>query len=162
MTMAALARRLSVALPSLYAHVKNLGELRRYVAAVSVNEITARMGEAIQGRVKYEALVALCAAYRHFATTFPGQYEATTIAPAKADREHRRIAASVVKPLEATLRSYGLEEDRLAHATQLLRATLHGFTSLERAKAFTNASELDEAFRAAVDALHGAFAAWRE
>lgn len=160
LTMAALARRLSVALPSLYAHVRNLGELRRYIAAVSASELTTRMGEAIQGRIKYEALVALCAAYRHFATTFPGQYAATTILPARADREHKRIAASVAKPLEATLRSYGLEEERLLHATRLLRSTLHGFTSLERDKAFTDSEDLDASFRAMVEALHTTFSAW--
>ncbi len=159
MTMAALARRLSVALPSLYAHVRNLGELRRYVAATASNELTARMGEAIQGRMKYEALVALCAAYRHFATTFPGQYEATSIAPAKADKEHKRIAAAVVKPLQATLRGYDLKEPSIVHATRLFRSTLHGFVSLERDHAW-DGGNLDASFRVMVDALHATFTHW--
>ncbi|MBC7795204.1 MAG: TetR family transcriptional regulator, partial [Clostridia bacterium] len=54
LTMAALARRLSVALPSLYAHVRNGDQLRRSIAAVGSNELAVRLGAAVQGRVRFE------------------------------------------------------------------------------------------------------------
>ena len=89
LTMAAVAERFGVALPSLYKHVGGIDALRRDLAVHGMAVLADTLRDAAVGRVRGDALTAVATAYRQFATDRPGLYAATVRAPAPDDEEGR-------------------------------------------------------------------------
>jgi AcrR family transcriptional regulator len=160
LTLAGLAGRLGVRLPSLYKHVDGLDGLRRGVTVVALHELGAALSQAAVARSGREALTSLAAAYREYATAHPGRYEATLRAPAAGDDEHEAAGDAVLRVVLAVLSGYGLDGADAVDATRVLRAGLHGFVSLERAGGFGMPQGVDHSFARLVDALHEALAGW--
>ncbi|GGM08132.1 TetR-like C-terminal domain-containing protein [Dactylosporangium sucinum] len=130
LTLAAVAARTGVATPSLYKHVKNLGELRNLLAVRLFDEFTDRATRAVLGRSRDEAVEALMRAYHEYATEHPHRY---AIVPQRPDPDPAVQAAGerFVALFFAVLKGYGLDDDELVHATRVARATLHGFAMLQ-------------------------------
>jgi AcrR family transcriptional regulator len=159
MTLAGVAARAGVRLPSLYKHVGGLDDLQRGVAVLALGELAQQLGTAAVGRAGGDALRALAAAYRTYAHAHPGRYAATLRAPAPDDDEHGRAAATVVEVVFAVLRGYDLAGAELVHATRILRSTLHGFVALEAVGGFGLPDSVDETFARLVDGLDAALRA---
>jgi AcrR family transcriptional regulator len=153
LTLAAVAARVGVRLPSLYKHVGGLDDLQRGVAVLALRELAERLSAAAVGRAGGDALRALAGAYRGYARERPGRYAATLRAPAPDDDEHARAGATVLEIVFAVLAGYGLQGDSLVHATRILRSTLHGFVALEAAGGFGLPDSVDETFSRLVDGL---------
>jgi AcrR family transcriptional regulator len=162
MTLAGVAARAGVRLPSLYKHVGGLDDLQRGVAVLALGELAQQLGTAAVGRAGGDALRALAAAYRTYAQAHPGRYAATLRAPATDDDEHGRAAATVVEVVFAVLRGYDLAGAELVHATRILRSSLHGFVALEAAGGFGLPDSVDETFTRLVDGLDAALRARAE
>ncbi|MER6593211.1 TetR family transcriptional regulator, partial [Micromonospora purpureochromogenes] len=64
LTLAALAGRLGVALPSLYKHVKGVDALNQKLAALAVDELADAMTSAAAGRAGADGLRAVATAWR--------------------------------------------------------------------------------------------------
>ncbi len=159
LTLAGVAARAGVRLPSLYKHVGGLGDLQRGVAVLALGELARQLGDAAVGRAGGDALRTLATAYRGYAQAHPGRYAATLRAPAPDDDEHGRAAAVVVEVVFAVLRGYGLAGAELVHATRILRSSLHGFVALEAAGGFGLPDGVDETFTRLVDGLDAALRA---
>jgi len=108
LTLAGVAARAGVRLPSLYKHVGGLDDLQRGITVLALGELRERLREAAVGRSRDDALRALAAAYREYARERSGRYAATLRAPAPDDDEHGRAAAAIVDVVFAVLRGYGL------------------------------------------------------
>src|SRR5205814_2140053 len=93
LTLAAVAQRLGVSLPSLYKHVRGLDGLRRDLSVLSVRELTGVLSAAAVGRSGRDGLVAIAAAYREYARAHPGRAAATVRAPDPGDAEYLAVAA---------------------------------------------------------------------
>ncbi len=129
-TLAALAARLGVRPPSLYAHVRGIDELRASIAARGAEQLADELGAAAAGRSGGDALSAVAHAYRAFALAHPGSYMALQVAR-DDDEEAARAAERVLDVVLAVLRGYGLTGRRALHAARTVRAALHGFVLLE-------------------------------
>ncbi len=149
-TLAALASRLNIRVPSLYKHVDGLGEVRRQVAVRGLRALTDRIAAAAAGLSGDEALRATCAAYRRFAREHPGQYAAIQRAPDPRDDE---LADRLVELILDVLRGYRLDGDEAVHAVRIVRSTLHGFVSLENGGGFGLPLDTDDTFARLVDLL---------
>lgn len=160
LTMAALAKRLGIALPSLYAHVRSLEHLRQQIATLAGEELAVRLSEAIGGRARFEALAAIASAYRDYALRFPGRYAASHAAPDLSDPRQAAATEKVVQSIYGTLRGYGLEEPDATNAARVLRSSLHGFVSLEQEGGFALPQSLDVSFQRLIEALDRAFSTW--
>jgi AcrR family transcriptional regulator len=160
LTLATLAKRLGIALPSLYTHIRSLEHLRQQVSLLASEEIGQELGAAIQGRSHVEALAAIAEAYRAYALRFPGRYAASQLAPDLSDERHAAAIARIVHAIYATLRGYGLEEPEITDAVRMLRSSLHGFVSLEQVGGFALPQSLDGSFQSLVAALDRAFRSW--
>lgn len=159
-TLAALARRLHVKAPSLYAHISGNRELKQRVAVLALAETADRVGEAVAGLSGRAALDALGRAYRDYAAAHPGRHQATTLpldddlARASAGPRHARLARAV-------LRSYALAEPEETHAVRLLGATVRGWTDLELAGGFARSKpDAEESWQRVVDGLDQLFTSW--
>ena len=161
LSLAAVAERAGVRLPSLYKHIESLDGLRRDVAVRALDELAAAVAPALSGRAGGEALRALAGAYRDYARRHPGRYAATVRAPLAADQAHAAAAGSVLRLVYAVLAGYGLDGDDAVDATRSLRASLHGFVVLETSGGFGLPRDVDRSFDRLVDALDRALADWR-
>ena len=136
LTLAAVAARLGVTLPSLYKHVNGLDALRRELALLGLHELTAELSAAAVGRAGRDALQAVAGAYRSYAHRRPGVTAAAVAAPDPGDAEHVTASEQIFGVLVATLGGYRLAGEDLIDAIRSLRVVLHGFTSLEDAGGF--------------------------
>ena len=92
LTLAAVAQRFGVALPSLYKHIEGLDGLQRDLAVLGMQHLAAALSRAAVGRSGREALEAVAHAYRKFAKERPGLYTATMRAPSPDDEEHTAVS----------------------------------------------------------------------
>jgi AcrR family transcriptional regulator len=161
LSLARVAAELGVRSPSLYAHVGGLGDLRRRLAIRGAKELAAAIQAAVAGRAGRDALRAAAGVYRRYALDHPGYYSALQRPPDPGDAEWEAAAGSVVGVVVAVLRGYELEDDGAIHAARILRASLHGFVSLEAAGGFAIPLDLDESFARLVDVVDAGLAAQR-
>ena len=158
LTLAAVAERFGVALPSLYKHVRGIDDLRRGLAVAGIRALAGELQRAAVGRSGRDALLAVAEAYRSLATTRPGLYAATLRAPAVDDEEHTAASQEALDVVFAVMRGYGLEGADAVHAIRALRASLHGFVALEAAGGFGMPEDVDESFRRLVDGIDASLA----
>ena len=162
LSLAALAARLGVRLPSLYKHIDSLDGLRRDVAVLGVTELGAAMSAAAIGRAGSDALRAVANAYRDYGRTHPGRYAATVRAPAVDDAEHTAAAETVLRIVLAVLAGYGLTGHDAIDATRALRATLHGFVALEAGGGFGMPVDVDRSYTRLVDGFDATLHHWAD
>ncbi|WP_084957402.1 TetR-like C-terminal domain-containing protein [Thermoactinospora rubra] len=143
LTLAAVAARAGVAIPSLYKHVRNLAELRALVSVRIMNELSDLLTEAVLGRSGDEAVRALMEAWRAYAVRHPHRYAAIIQAP---DPATAQAGERLIGILLATLRAYGLHGSAAVHAVRCLRAMAHGFGVLEASGAFGLPEKLDDSY----------------
>jgi AcrR family transcriptional regulator len=160
LTLAAVAERCGVALPSLYKHVHGLDGLRRDLAVLAVRELTATLSKAAVGRAGSDALHAIADAYRAYATAHPGRYAASVRAPDTGDAEHLAAAADALAVFTAVLAGYGITGPDAIDAIRGLRAAMHGFVALEAAGGFGMPHSVDGSYARLLDALDSALRTW--
>jgi AcrR family transcriptional regulator len=145
-TLAAVAARAGVATPSLYKHVGGLADLQRLIALRVLGELTAELRRAATGRAGDDAVREVMLAYRRYAVGHPGRYGLIPQVPSWDDPAVEAQGAELVQVVLDVLRGYELGGDAAIHATRCLRASLHGFASLETAGGFGLPQRLDESF----------------
>lgn len=153
-TLAALAARVGIRTPSLYKHVDSHAALVEGIATAALADLHRELSTAVAGRSGPPAVHAAAAAYRAYAHAHPGRYAAATAVAARSTHEEFRAAATnVLVVLQAALRHWELTADDEVDAIRGLRATLHGFVTLERAGGFGLDRSPDASFEALIDSL---------
>ncbi|MEV4810649.1 TetR/AcrR family transcriptional regulator [Micromonospora avicenniae] len=160
LTLAAVAARLGVALPSLYKHVRGADALAQKLSAFATAELADELMTAAVGRAGADALHAVAAAYRSYARRHPGRYPATQQVPDPADPDHVVAGERAVRAVYAVLHGYGITGDAAVDAARTLRSALHGFVSLEVSGGFGLPRDLDRSYDEMVASLDAAFRAW--
>jgi AcrR family transcriptional regulator len=160
LTLAAVAQRLGVALPSLYKHVAGVDGMRRLLAIEGMRGLGNGLARAAVGKSSRDALEAIAHSYRAFAAEHPGLYAATTRAPVPEDEEHTAVSQEALDVVLAVMDSYGIDGPDAVHAIRILRSALHGFVTQEAGGAFGMPESIDESFRVMVDVLDRALGAW--
>ena len=153
LSLAPLAERLGVRVPSLYKHVGGLDDLHRRLALAGVRDLADELGAATVGRSGRDALMACATAWRAYAKAHPGRYGAIQRAPDPADAELVAAAGRLVELIYAILRGYGLDDEQTVHATRAVRSALHGFVTLEAAGGFGLPQDVDESYTRLVELL---------
>jgi len=156
LTLAAVAGKAGVAVPSLYKHVASLGELRRLVATESIAELTRVLAAATIGRAGPDAVRAAADAIRDFARRHPGRYAATQVAPHGSDPADAELVAraeETLAVLAGVLRGFGLPDDELVDAIRMLRSAVHGFVTLELGGGFGLPDDLDRSYAVLIDGI---------
>lgn len=160
LTLAAIAPRLGVRMPSLYKHIAGMDDLQRLVAIHATQDMSVLFARAAAGKAGAEALSALANSARAWAKKHPGRYAATVRAPDKDDAEHAAASEEVLQILLAALASYQLTGDDAIDAARAFRATMHGFISLEQAGGFGLLVDVDRSFNRTIAALAEMFSRW--
>jgi len=153
LSLAPLAERLGVRVPSLYKHVRGLDDLHRRLALAGLRDLAEALGAATVGRSGRDALLACATAWRAYAKAHPGRYGAIQRAPDPADAELVAAASRLTELVYAILRGYGLDDEQTVHATRAVRSALHGFVTLEAAGGFGLPQDVDESYTRLVELL---------
>ncbi|HYM83548.1 MAG TPA: TetR-like C-terminal domain-containing protein [Candidatus Dormibacteraeota bacterium] len=161
LTLAALAARLGVAVPSLYKHIDGLDALRREIGLLALVQLGSTLQAALAPPEPFAApsagtaaaLASVALAYRRFALERPGRYASTVRAAPAADAELAAASDRVLRPVLEVLSARGLEGDDAIDATRTLRAALHGFAALEAAGGFGLPRDVDRSFERLVTTL---------
>ncbi len=146
LTLAQVAERLGIRIPSIYNHVNGLPGLRRELSILGGRQLMERIQRAAVGKSSDEAVIALAQAFRHYAMEHPGLYAASVRAPAADDPEAQRFGREIVDVVLAILEPYHLNETDAIHAVRGLRSLIHGFVMLELAGGFGMPVDREESF----------------
>jgi AcrR family transcriptional regulator len=149
LTLAAVAGRAGVAVPSLYKHVEGLPGLRREVALVCLQEFA----EIVQNR---DTLTEIGFATRAYARATPGRYDAvqgTAWIHDPAADALREASAAVVEDLARAVESLGVPAENQIDAIRAFRAAVHGFVVLELGGGFGMPEDVDASFAFLIDGL---------
>lgn len=162
LSMAPLAARCGVKLPSLYKHISSLDALRLEVSALGLRELADAMTAAVLGKSGARAIGALADAYRAYGMAHPGRYAATVAAPTGEHVPQQEAAGEVLRVVTAALAGYGLQGDDAIDAARCLRSALHGFVDLENHHAFGLRVDVERSYRRLVDGLASTVASWAD
>ncbi len=160
LSLAAVADRAGVRLPSLYKHIESVESLRQDVAAQATRDLADALTASAVGIAGRQALRALGTAYRAFATTHPGRYAATIRPPRTQEGPHFEAAEAILRVTLAILDGYGIRGDDAVDAARALRSALHGFASLEATGGFGLPQDVERSFQALLDALNTMMRSW--
>jgi AcrR family transcriptional regulator len=162
LTLAALADRLGVRLPSLYKHIDGMPALQRELSIRAKNELAMVLTKATAGKAARDALLALADAYRRWAHEYPGRYAASITAPATGDEADQAASAAATEAVYDALSGYRLGEADRVDAVRTLRALIHGYLGIELAGGFGLDRPVDESLGWALDALDAAMVIRRQ
>lgn len=160
LNLAALAGRLGVKQPSLYKHIDGIDDLRRSIAVRAKIELAGVMGRSAVGKAGGDAITAMSLAYRKWAASHPGRYATTVRAPIAGDAENEAASSEITKVAFEILSSLGLQGDDAIDAIRALRATLHGFVTLEAEGGFGLPADIDRSFDRLLSGLVAGLAGW--
>ncbi len=147
LTLAALASKLGVRIPSLYNHVDGLNGIKRELALYGNRFLMERMGRVAIGKASDDALKATAFEYRAFALEHPGLYEISALyAPDPNDHELLELADLKIEIFTQILSGYEFKQEQSLHIVRGLRSIAHGFVALERAGGFKMALDKDQSF----------------
>lgn len=169
LTLAAVAARAGVAVPSLYKHVDGLPDLRREVALRAVEDFTAAVHQAFAERPS-DALRTAARAIRAYALRRPARYAAVQEAPALGDLPDGRLSAAAAQAVVVLAEALegavvagpptgvagapaALRSDEDVHRVRLVRAAVHGFVDLELRGGFGMPQDRDVSFERLLDVL---------
>ena len=160
LSLAAVAEKLGVRVPSLYKHVDGLPALRRGVTVTAKKSLSVVLGAAALGRSRDDALTAIAIAYRTWALAHPGQYPMAMQAPHPDEAEDIAVSTALVDMVFRVLAGYGLRGDDAVDATRFLRASLHGFVSLETGGGFALPIDLERSYQRLTASVITALNTW--
>lgn len=145
LTMGFLARELGIRTPSLYKHVRDLEEIREYLAVKGLSLLTAnlKMKSRVPGT---KALYAMAREYRNFALQNPGLYAAFQKTHVNRSPVVQNEAKKLLELIFNQLTGLSIKKQDLVHAARSLRSCLHGFIALERSGGFGMPGDLDKSF----------------
>lgn len=160
LTLAALAQRFGVALPSLYKHLGGLEDLHARLAVVAASDLATTLRRAATGRAGVDALTEVAAAYRRYAAEHPGCY-GYLLRPRPDDPAHAEASEEALEVLFGVLAGYGItDQGDAVDAARLLRSALHGWVVLETAGGFAMPRSMDRSFEGLVAGLDRALGTW--
>lgn len=160
LNLSALARRLGVKQPSLYAHMDSIAGLHRDIAVDAKRQLGDVLARASAGRSGEEAISSMSYAYRAWALKHPARYEASNLMPAADDVEDEAVSIAAIQVIADVLAAYRLEGDDAVDAIRVFRSTLHGFVSYETAGAFRWSADVDRSFDRLVGGFISALDTW--
>lgn len=153
LTLAAVADRFGVRQPSLYKHIEGMDGLQRGISIRAKRELADVLARAAVGRERGDAIIAISRAYRAWAREHPGRYDAVQRPPVPGDDDDLAASEAAMQVLLDVLTAYRLRDEDAIDATRALRATLHGFITLEAAGSFALPADIDRSFQRLVQGV---------
>ncbi|WP_221565366.1 TetR/AcrR family transcriptional regulator [Alkalihalobacillus sp. TS-13] len=151
-TMANIARELSIKPPSLYNHFKSLEDIKQAMAVQALKLFNEHLYKAAENKENgQEKIREIGKAYVTFAHRYPGFYEASLSAPDPTAENVRFYGESIVNLTKEALTIYALNEKEMIHIIRGIRSLLHGLVDLEKRGGFNLEVDLTESLNAILE-----------
>lgn len=152
LTLATVAKKLSIRTPSLYNHIESLTALRKALAVHGLEALYHHLTHSLSDQSGDKAIHTFSLAYIQFVRKHPGLYEATLWAgEAPVSPEAEKVTTGIVGLVVKLLNYYQLEGEDAIHAARGLRSILHGFASLDQHHGFGLPVDLDISIKRMID-----------
>jgi AcrR family transcriptional regulator len=161
LTLAGVASRLGVRLPSLYKHVAGLDAVASSMVVRAKQELVGVLARSAAGRSGDAAVAAMCRAYLDWGRRHPGRYALTIRAPDPQNPADCQVDADLLALVFDVLAAYALQGSDAVDAIRALRAAVHGFLELEHAGGFGQPEDVDRSFDRMIEGLSKLLASWR-
>ena len=149
-----LAARLNIKAASLYNYIDSMDELNRDIALKASSKLKKIQEEAILGKQRDEALIALAMAYRKFVLTRPQLYKVIMQLPYLEAQKFIDTGGEIIEPLMSVLAMYKLNDIKRMQYQRILRSIIHGFADLEAAGYFAHFPvNNDESYQLAINGI---------
>lgn len=146
-TLKVLAEELGVKSPSLYKHFNGgLDELNKELMLYGWRSLESKITKSAIGKAKDDAVIAICYAYRNFASEHKGLFEAMQWYNMYQSEEHLQATQGMVSIFFQVLDAYDLNEDQKVHIVRMFRGFLQGFSSIESHDGYGNPMSLNDSF----------------
>ena len=152
-TLKILAARLGVRSPSLYNHIKGLGDLRYELMLYGWRKTEERMTEAAIGVSGYAAWEAMCREFYRYATKNPGVFGAMLWYNKYDGEETKNATKKLFSVCFRIASSMRISEENCNHLLRTFRAFLEGFALLVNNKAFGHSVSVEESFELSMKVL---------
>ncbi|MDZ4727811.1 MAG: TetR-like C-terminal domain-containing protein [Leptospira sp.] len=154
LSIKSLAESLEIRPPSLYNHINDLSELKNEISSMAMDTLSEKLLLALESAKtshKKIKLSILMRTYRDFAHQYKNVYGLILSAP----RENLAHKIAAEKILNICLHTLDLKEldTKAIHKIRILRATLHGFVSLELVSGFGLPESVNETFERLIEDL---------
>lgn len=146
-----IAAHFNVKPPSLFKHIRDLAEIKDALAVSGLKKLRDMVTGA-RGKNATEQLAAVLHAYRNFAKTFPGEYDAFQETHVLRSPEVYKLGEEVLWVFAEVLPER-MGYTAKIHALRFMRSAVHGFVTLENSGGFGLAEDIDESFRLMVERL---------
>ncbi|WP_288252820.1 TetR/AcrR family transcriptional regulator [uncultured Hydrogenophaga sp.] len=146
LSIKAVADRLGIRPPSLYAHFDGLTEIRKELAHWGHRLLAQRLRDSAVALTGANGVIAAAKAYLAFVRDEPGLYSATVAPGAMSEPDSRDAAREWIGVLQRLLESMGLDHDDRIHALRGIRSMVHGFGQLEAGGQFRTEVDRDTSF----------------
>lgn len=155
LSMRELAEALDVKAASLYNHITGMDDLMGQVGLWAVERRTAAQMEAIAGKSRLDALMALADTYHAFAMAHPHLDRVIMGLQRNFSPMLPQAGKRTMEPILQVLGGYPLSEDDKIHWQRVLRATMHGFCVHEHMGGFSHSDlPVTDSFHLAIFAIH--------
>ena len=159
LSMRELAVALDVKAASLYNHISGMDELMGQVGLRATQMRTDAQLEAIQGKTRADALLALADAYHAFAMAHENLDRVIMGLQRNLSPVLPQAGELVLKPILQVLDSYDLSRDAKIHWQRVLRATMHGFCVHQHIGGFSHSDlPVRDSYHLAIQAIHDGMA----
>jgi len=151
LSMRNLAKRLDVKAASLYNHIKSTDDLNSEICIKIADDFFQAQKASMEGKSPQEAILALANAYRNLAKEKQKFYEIVVMLPNSTNEALYEKRKSLFFIVMEAVSKFNLTEEQKLFWQRTLRATVHGFASLENAGYFTIPTiNNDEMYNAAI------------
>lgn len=147
------AEKLNIRTPSLYNHIESLDDLLREVAHSGMRAMNDQMSQAAVGTSGDTAIKAISAAYFSFMIAHPGVYETVQWAVWHGSSETAELFDNYKSLFVKLILSCKLKTRNTDEILNLLIGVLHGCTTLQLGKAFTNPEDAIKGLTDSIDTV---------
>ena len=154
-SMRELAQRLDVKAASLYNHISGMDDLMGQVGLRAAEMRAAAQMEAIAGKTRLDALLALAEAYHTFAMEHPHLDRTIMGLQRHLSPVLPQAGKVTMEPILQVLGSYNLSDDAKIHWQRVLRSVMHGFCVHEHIGGFSHSPlPVGDSFHMAIHCFH--------
>ncbi len=154
-TVSAVASAAGVKAPSIYKHFVDRAALLKAVELEVLHDLETTLRREIKGRTARARLGSMAETYRAFALAAPRRYAMIYGEHALEDPEIAAACLSAAGPLFDELRAAGVPEGDVLPISRTITAWLHGFCTMEIARAFRLGGSIDDAFETGLSLILG-------
>lgn len=153
LTLHKLALELNIKPASLYTHIKGIDELYVSLANMALNQLSAMILDAAEGKNRGDALRAVSIAYCNYVKQNPEMYQMIMKIPHSNSEELIKTGQIVKSVLFKILSQYTVDNAKIVFYSRYYHSILHGFVSLDRAGFFNDTFSTDASLLNIVDNL---------